>query len=86
MKQKIQLKTPITYYGGKQKMLEYILPLIPEHRYGYCRISLFIPYWEVRGSVQNPARSAHRYARERSCLPTYIPNGWSVHPYFVAMR
>ena len=32
MKQKIQLKTPITYYGGKQKMLEYILPLIPGHR------------------------------------------------------
>lgn len=32
MKQKIPLKTPITYYGGKQKMLKYILPLIPEHR------------------------------------------------------
>ncbi|MDR2806244.1 MAG: DNA adenine methylase [Dysgonamonadaceae bacterium] len=32
MKEKIQLKTPITYYGGKQKMLEYILPLIPEHQ------------------------------------------------------
>jgi DNA adenine methylase len=32
MKQKIQLKTPITYWGGKQKMLDYILPLIPEHR------------------------------------------------------
>jgi DNA adenine methylase len=29
---KIQMKTPITYYGGKQKMLRYILPLIPEHR------------------------------------------------------
>jgi DNA adenine methylase len=28
---KIELKTPITYYGGKQKMLKYILPLIPEH-------------------------------------------------------
>jgi DNA adenine methylase len=28
---KIELKTPITYYGGKQKMLQYILPLIPEH-------------------------------------------------------
>jgi DNA adenine methylase len=32
MTQTIQLKTPITYYGGKQKMLKYILPLIPEHR------------------------------------------------------
>jgi DNA adenine methylase len=32
MKQKIELKTPITYYGGKQKMLAYILPLIPEHQ------------------------------------------------------
>lgn len=26
-----QLKTPITYYGGKQQMLKDILPLIPEH-------------------------------------------------------
>lgn len=27
-----QLKTPITYYGGKQSMLREILPIIPEHR------------------------------------------------------
>ncbi|MCD7963287.1 MAG: DNA adenine methylase [Rikenellaceae bacterium] len=26
------MKTPITYYGGKQKMLKHILPLIPEHK------------------------------------------------------
>ena len=25
------MKTPITYYGGKQTMLKHILPLIPEH-------------------------------------------------------
>jgi DNA adenine methylase len=25
------MKTPITYYGGKQKMLKYILPLFPKH-------------------------------------------------------
>lgn len=25
------MKTPITYYGGKQSMLKYILPLIPKH-------------------------------------------------------
>jgi DNA adenine methylase len=31
MEQKIQLKTPITYYGGKQSMLKIILPLLPEH-------------------------------------------------------
>jgi len=31
MKQSIQLKTPITYYGGKQKLVPYILPRIPEH-------------------------------------------------------
>lgn len=29
---KIEMKTPITYYGGKQQMLRYILPLIPEHK------------------------------------------------------
>lgn len=27
----MKLKTPITYYGGKQKMAAHILPLIPEH-------------------------------------------------------
>jgi DNA adenine methylase len=27
----INLKTPIVYYGGKQKMLRHILPLIPAH-------------------------------------------------------
>jgi DNA adenine methylase len=31
MTTKIQMKTPITYYGGKQKMLPHILPLIPHH-------------------------------------------------------
>lgn len=29
------MKTPISYYGGKQKMLDIILPLIPPHRI-YC--------------------------------------------------
>jgi DNA adenine methylase len=29
------LKTPITYYGGKQSMLKYLLELVPEHRI-YC--------------------------------------------------
>lgn len=27
-----RLKTPISYYGGKQSMLKHILPLIPKHR------------------------------------------------------
>ena len=27
-----KLKTPISYYGGKQSMLKHILPIIPEHR------------------------------------------------------
>ena len=25
------MRTPITYYGGKQTMLKHILPLIPSH-------------------------------------------------------
>ena len=29
------MKTPITYYGGKQRLCKYILPMIPEHRL-YC--------------------------------------------------
>jgi DNA adenine methylase len=28
---KINFKTPITYYGGKQTMLKHLLPLIPKH-------------------------------------------------------
>lgn len=28
---KTKMKTPISYYGGKQSMLKHILPLIPEH-------------------------------------------------------
>ncbi|MDR1455503.1 MAG: DNA adenine methylase, partial [Tannerella sp.] len=32
MSEKILSKTPITYYGGKQKMLGIILPLVPEHK------------------------------------------------------
>jgi len=31
MQLKSRMKTPITYYGGKQHMLQHILPLIPEH-------------------------------------------------------
>lgn len=29
------MKTPLTYYGGKQQLVSTILPLIPEHR-SYC--------------------------------------------------
>lgn len=28
---KVRIKTPITYYGGKQLMLPHILPIIPAH-------------------------------------------------------
>jgi DNA adenine methylase len=36
MEQKLsKLKTPVTYYGGKQKILKHIRPLIPEHEL-YC--------------------------------------------------
>lgn len=27
----VKLKTPITYYGGKQTMLKHIRPLVPDH-------------------------------------------------------
>ncbi len=29
---KVQMRTPVKYYGGKTKMLPHILPLIPPHR------------------------------------------------------
>jgi DNA adenine methylase len=32
MEKKEKLKTPISYYGGKQMMANHILPLIPKHR------------------------------------------------------
>jgi len=35
MSEKLMLRTPVTYYGGKQKMVRHILPIIPEHNL-YC--------------------------------------------------
>ena len=35
MSEILNLKTPITYYGGKQLMVKHILPIIPEHNL-YC--------------------------------------------------
>ncbi|MDR1848223.1 MAG: DNA adenine methylase, partial [Bacteroidales bacterium] len=35
MSEKLNLKTPITYYGGKQTMVRLIVPLIPKHKL-YC--------------------------------------------------
>jgi DNA adenine methylase len=32
----VQKKTPLSYYGGKQRMLRHILPLIPAQRGLYC--------------------------------------------------
>jgi DNA adenine methylase len=29
---KIEMKTPISHYGGKQQMLSHIIPKIPGHR------------------------------------------------------
>jgi len=33
--EKLNMKTPVTYYGGKQKLVKTILPLIPKHSL-YC--------------------------------------------------
>ena len=30
------MRTPISYYGGKQTMLKHILPLIPSHKIYTC--------------------------------------------------
>lgn len=35
MSEKLSMKTPVSYYGGKQMMCSKILPLIPEHKL-YC--------------------------------------------------
>lgn len=35
MSEKLNMKTPVTYYGGKQQMARHILPLIPDHNL-YC--------------------------------------------------
>lgn len=37
MSEKLNLKTPITYYGGKQLMCGKIIPLIPSHKL-YCEL------------------------------------------------
>lgn len=35
MSEKLTLKTPVTYYGGKQQMSKHIVPLLPKHNL-YC--------------------------------------------------
>lgn len=35
MSEKLNLRTPVTYYGGKQNMVRHILPIIPPHKL-YC--------------------------------------------------
>lgn len=35
MSEKLNLKTPVTYYGGKQQMAKHIVPLLPVHNL-YC--------------------------------------------------
>lgn len=35
MKEKVSLRTPLTYYGGKQQLCKTILTLIPQHKL-YC--------------------------------------------------
>jgi len=35
MSEKLNMRTPVTYYGGKQNMVRHILPLIPDHNL-YC--------------------------------------------------
>lgn len=35
MSEKLNLKTPVTYYGGKQQMAKHIVPLLPKHNL-YC--------------------------------------------------
>lgn len=43
---KFFLKTPISYYGGKQTMLQYILPEIPKHLvYTECYAGGAAVYW-----------------------------------------
>jgi DNA adenine methylase len=39
-----KLKTPISYYGGKQNMLKHLLPLIPEHK---TYIEPFFWWWAL---------------------------------------
>lgn len=35
MSEKLLLRTPVTYYGGKQNMVKHIIPFIPDHNL-YC--------------------------------------------------
>lgn len=57
MSEKLTMKTPITYYGGKQNMVKYILPLIPEHDL-YCEAfaggaAIFFAKENVRTNILN---------------------------------
>jgi hypothetical protein len=54
-----EMKTPITYYGGKQRMIKHILPLIPPHKkYVEPFAGGALPYFS--GSDSDPEGSAPR--------------------------
>ena len=67
------IKTPIRYYGGKQKILKHILPFLPDHKV-YCEPffgggAVFFAKRPVRNEVindRNPfVMNFYRIAQER---------------------
>ena len=67
------MKTPISYYGGKQSILKHILPLIPEHTLyteafcGGCSVLFAIPPCdcEVINDVNAELINFYKIAKER---------------------
>lgn len=48
------MRTPISYYGGKQTMLKHILPLIPPQNFSrtsFTRSFIFISYVYIKYST-----------------------------------
>jgi hypothetical protein len=61
-------KTPITYYGGKQKLLKVILPLIPQHNLSELGFILI--------SVRSLGCNALAYSTDVSGSVIFSVNHW----------
>ncbi len=73
MEEIVEIKTPISYYGGKQNMVRHILPLIPVHNL-YCEpfVGGGAVYWK-----KEPSKVEVINDTNKDILKEYvIANGW----------
>lgn len=71
-----KLRTPISYYGGKQQMLKYILPNIPQHNiYTESFVGGGALYWSKEPAKLEVINDINREVVNFTTSLKIIPNG-----------